>query len=133
MTDTTTRPISAADQRWITEKRFQKEAIWLPKFAVLNFNAGNEMIRDVTFEECLIEGPGLIAVLGETVFDGCNMGVVEDSRSLLVRNVGPKLVGGVGFMNCRFVNCRFVMIGFAGDSAFIDAFSASVANRGADQ
>lgn len=131
MTDTTPRPVAAADQRWITDTRFAKEAIWLPKFAVLNFNAGHDMIRDVTFEDCLIEGPGLVVVMGDTVFDGCNMGMVEDSRSLLVRSVGPKLVGGVAFLNCRFVACRFVMVGFTGDAAFIEAFSASVASEGA--
>ena len=116
-----------AEQAMVEQARFEKAAIWLPQYAVLNFNAGKDFIRDKVFEECLIEGPGLIMALAGTTFEGCNMGLVEDHRSLLLRGVGPKVAGSVGFFNCRFIACRFLMIGFTGNEEFIENFSGNVA------
>ena len=98
---------------------FDKEAVWLPLLAVHALNGGEATLRGKTFTDCVIEGPALVAAMGETTFDGCNMGVVTDARSLTYTPQGPLLVGAIGLEDCRFVRCRFVHIGFTGAPAFL--------------
>lgn len=105
----------AAGRALVARTTFEKEAIWLPQLAVQHWNAGQMAIDGKTFTDCLIEGPGLMAVMNGTVFDGCAMGTTTDVRNLLYRPLSrTKLAGVIGMSNCRFVRCRFVQIGFTG-------------------
>jgi hypothetical protein len=123
---TASTPPSPEHQALIDRTRFEKTAIWLPQFAVVHFNAGLSVIENKVFEDCLIEGPGVILALNGTTFEDCNMGYAEDPKSLLLRGVGPKVVGAVGFFQCRFIQCRFAMISFTGPEGFIENFSGHV-------
>ncbi|QYC10298.1 hypothetical protein [Brevundimonas nasdae] len=104
----------------VTRQTFTKEGVWLPLLAVHHMNAGDPVIRDKTFTDCVIEGPALVLAMGSTSFDSCNMGVAADPRSLLYKAQGPMLVGAIGLENCHFVRCRMVQIGYAGTDTFLD-------------
>ena len=133
MTDTTGGPADTPAKRAIVaQTTFKKTAIWLPQYAVLHFNAGIHVIKDKVFEECLFEGPGLILAGQGNVFDGCNLGVTADPTSLLMRPVGPKVIGAVAFENCTFTRCRFAMISFTGHEQFMAEFE-TMQTRGVDQ
>lgn len=116
----------------IAQTRFEKTAIWLPQYAVLHFNAGVHVIQDKVYEECLFEGPGVIMALSGVEFENCNLGVAADPKSLLMRPVGPKVVGAVAFERCRFVRCRFAMISFTGHEPFMAEFE-QLQSRGGGQ
>lgn len=133
MTDTHGGPADTpANRAILAQKTFRKTAIWLPQYAVLHFNAGIHVIKDKVFEECLFEGPGVILAADGNVFEACNLGVAADPTSLLMRPVGPKVIGAVAFENCRFVRCRFAMISFTGHEQFMDEFK-TIQARGVDQ
>lgn len=110
----------------VARTTFEKEAIWLPLLAVHQLNAQEPIIRGKTFTDCLIEGPALVAVLEGSAFDGCNMGVVSDSRSLFFKPEGPFAVGAVGLAECRFVRCTFRQVGFIAGEPFMSDMIASM-------
>jgi len=110
-----TPPITDPTGRELVERdSFQNEAIWLPVMAAQHLNAGTFMIEGKTFTDCLIEGPAVLGIGDDVQFDGCNMGLATDVRTLLLTPRGPKAAGVVGFRNCRFLRCRFAQIGFTG-------------------
>ncbi|HEX8661778.1 MAG TPA: hypothetical protein VF686_07915 [Brevundimonas sp.] len=123
MTDQIPNPSAdeAAGRALVARTTFEKEAIWLPSFAVQHWNAGQMFIDGKTFTDCLIEGPGVMAVMNGTHFDSCAMGTTTDVRNLMYRPVSrTKLAGVIGMSNCRFVRCRFVQIGFTGQDELVD-------------
>ena len=102
---------------------FENTVLWLPELFNATLRAGSPMITGKTFRGCLLEGPAILQALG-VEFDSCNLGESGgDIRNLLVRAVGPKVIGAIPFMNCRFHGCTFVSVGFTGDEAFIADFS----------
>ncbi|HEX8471295.1 MAG TPA: hypothetical protein VF633_09300 [Brevundimonas sp.] len=105
---------------------FTNEAVWLPLMAIHHLNAGDPVIRNKTFTDCVIEGPSLVTPLGSTNFDSCNMGVAANPRSLLYKPMGPIMVGVIGLENCKFIRCRMVQIGFTGADAFLDELSGQL-------
>ena len=109
-----------ANRALVARTAFEHESIWVPMFVVQHWNAGEMFIRDKTFTDCLIEGPAVMAVMDNTVFDSCAMGTTTDSRTLLYRPVSQeKMSGVVGFSNCRFVRCRFIQVGFTGSDELL--------------
>jgi hypothetical protein len=99
---------------------FEKEAVWLPLMAVHSLNGGSGVVRGKTFTECVIEGPALIAPMGTTTFDSCNLGSATDPKSLLFAPQGPVLVGAIGMDDCKFIRCTFVQVGFTGRPEFLE-------------
>lgn len=116
----TLSPEQAADRSMVDRTSYEKEAIWLPALAVQHWNAGQMFIEGKTFTDCLIEGPGVVAVMNETFFESCAMGTASDIRSLLYRPVSTtKMSGVIGVSNCRFVRCRFAQVGFTGSEELL--------------
>lgn len=129
MTDTTQTPMSAEEKfgrELVARTTFEKEAVWLPSLSVHHMNAGQTFIDGKTFTECLIEGPAVMAVMNGTSFDGCNMGVAENPRTLLLQPMGDMIAGVVGLANCRFVRCRFVQVGFTGAPEMLKQIEADL-------
>lgn len=96
--------------------------VWLPQLYLETARAGSPVIENRRFEDCLIEGPGVILPVEGCSFDGCDMGVSNgDPRNLMLSPVGPRqVVGVVPFRNCQFVNCRFLGVGFTGPPGFLE-------------
>lgn len=135
MTDTLS-PMSAEQQAsrdLVARTAFDNEAVWLPLLAVHCWNAGQTTIDGRTFTDCLIEGPAVMAVMDGCEFEGCNMGVAANPRSLLLKPLGDKIAGAIGLSNCRFVRCRFVQIGFTGADTLLDQIESDLLSaRGQD-
>ena len=117
----------------VARTAFKKEAVWLPLLAVHQLNVGDPVVRGKTFTDCVIEGPALMVSTGDVVFEGCNLGVAADPRSLLYKPQGPVLVGAIAFADCRFVRCRFVQVGFTGPDAFLDDLAKGLTSMRDDQ
>lgn len=103
----------------VARTTFEKEAVWLPSLAVHHLNAGQPVIRGKTFTDCVIEGPAVIAILDGMILDGCNLGATGDSKNLLLKPLGDKIVGAIGIADSRFVRCRFVQVGFTGNEGYL--------------
>lgn len=134
MTDETAKmsPAEAAGRAMVARASFDKEAVWLPMLAVNHWNAGEMVIAGKTFTDCVIEGPGVMAVMNGTTFDGCNMGVAADVKTLLYRPVGnTKMAGVIGVSNCTFVRCRFVQIGFTGTDELLAQLESGIGSMNA--
>ena len=121
MTDQTAMsPEEKLGREIIARTAFEKEAVWLPSLAAHHMNGGQTFIDGKTFTECLIEGPAVMAIMNGTTFDGCNMGVAKNPRTLLLDPRGDMIAGAIGMSNCRFVRCRFVQVGFTGAKEALD-------------
>ena len=129
MTEQTPAPTAPTveDTGVVARTTFEKEAIWLPSFAVQHWNANQMFIDGKTFTDCLIEGPAVMAIMNGTVFESCAMGTTSDMRTLLYRPLSQtKMAGLVGMSNCRFVRCRFVQVGYTSSDAVLDELLAGV-------
>lgn len=104
----------------VDQVAFERVRIWLPEFAFAHMKAQKWVIEGKTFTECVIEGPAILATTGGVEFDGCNMGLTDDVRSLMYRSLGDRVVGAVAFSRTRFVRCHFVGVGFTGSQPFLD-------------
>ncbi|WP_419756094.1 hypothetical protein [Brevundimonas sp.] len=136
MTDQTQTPMSPDEKfgrELVARTTFEKEAVWLPSLAVHHMNAGKTFIEDKTFTECLIEGPAVMAIMNGTTFDGCNMGVAGNPRTLLLQPLGDMIAGVVGMSNCRFVRCRFVQVGFTGSPELLQQIEENLLSAQAAQ
>lgn len=122
MTDQTPKATTpAVDRALVDRTAYEREALWLPNLAIQHWNDGKTVIEGKTFTDCVIEGPGLLAVLNGTTFDSCAMGTTTDMRNLLYRPVSrEKLSGVIGMANCRFVRCRFVQVAFTGSDELVE-------------
>ena len=124
MTDITSE---AYGRELLNRTTFDKEAVWVPLLGVHALNAGEPVVSGKTFTDCLIEGPAIITIMGETRFDGCDMGAVEDIDTLLFRPEGQKLVGVIAFKDCLFLRCRFRQIGYTGHPDFVNSLKTGIA------
>lgn len=74
-----------------------------------------------------------MAVMNGTTFDGCNMGVAGNPRTLLLQPLGDMIAGVVGMSNCRFVRCRFVQVGFTGSPELLQQIEENLLSAQAAQ
>ena len=129
MTDKTETPMSPEEKfgrELVARTTFEKEAVWLPSLAEHHMNAGQTFIEGKTFTGCLIEGPAVMAVMHGTTFEGCNMGVASNPRTLLLQPLGDMIAGAIGMSNCQFIRCRFVQVGFTGSPEMLEQFEADM-------
>lgn len=108
----------------VARTTFEKEAVWLPLLAVHHMNAGETVVSGKTFTDCVIEGPAVMASVGKGVsLEQCNLGAAADVKNLMLKPMGEKIIGAIGFDDCRFVRCRFVQVGFTGPDAYLTQLS----------
>ncbi len=69
-------------------------------------------LRGLTFEECEIQGPAIIALQGSTALNGCSFD--GDAQSLFW-DTGEReyVVGAIALVDCNFMKCRFERVGIA--------------------
>lgn len=113
----------AYGQKLNARTQFANEPVWLPLLAVHALNQAEPILSGKTFTRCRIQGPALVAIMGSTTFESCNMGRASDPRSLTFVPQGPLLIGAIGLKDCKFIECEFDLVGFTGPQAFMDDFA----------
>ncbi|MES2034370.1 MAG: hypothetical protein V4466_09360 [Pseudomonadota bacterium] len=110
----------------LTATAFEKVTVNLYDLFRETMKAGKARVRNITFTDCRLEGPVVIAVMGRCTFEATNFGYSGgDVRALTVRSGAPgKIVGALPFEDCTFTGCGFVAVGFAGSSEFLDQIAA---------
>lgn len=89
------------------DRTYRNQVVRLADLTVIN-----DIITGVTFENCEIVGPAIIALLGKTSLE--HSGIDGDTESVLW-DVGDRehVIGAIGLMDCTVVGCRLQRIGFA--------------------
>ncbi|MDO9336265.1 MAG: hypothetical protein EON95_18240 [Caulobacteraceae bacterium] len=82
---------------------------------------GEALLSGVTFENCRIEGPAVMLVVGGCSFDATDFGYSGgDIRSLVLRPASPTgVVGAIPVSDCSFTGCQMFAIGYTGAEAFL--------------
>ncbi|WP_350004373.1 hypothetical protein [Pseudarthrobacter sp. WHRI 8279] len=83
------------------------------------------VIRDRIFEDCLILGPAVLALVGSTL-EEC---IFDGDVDALLWEIPPErlqIIGAIQMENCTFLRCRFQMIGFAGPKDFAELFRSQI-------
>lgn len=87
---------------------------------------GSAMVEGRTFRNCRLEGPAVVAVLGNCNFDATDFGYTSgDIRTIVIRSAAPgRMIGALPFKDCTFIGCQFFAVGFTGPEAFLDQILA---------
>lgn len=80
------------------------------------------VVRSHQFENCLILGPAVVALTGESSLEGCQFNGEPDELLWEIPTSRPKVIGATLLEDCRFARCTFQQVGFAGPPEFIDKF-----------
>ena len=80
------------------------------------------VVRNLTFTQCIVEGPAVMLVVGGCQFEACDFGNPSgDIRNLVLRPASPSaVIGVIPVQDCTFRNCQFVGIGYTGGDHFLD-------------
>lgn len=84
-----------------------------------------EILDGLTFENCLILGPAVVAPMGETVIEGSTFHGTAEGMYWPVSPDRGVVIGAIGLNNCKFTRCRFERVGFAGPPELLDALKGS--------
>ncbi|NWL13335.1 hypothetical protein DM793_18885 [Paenarthrobacter nitroguajacolicus] len=91
---------------------------------IADMTVTSHVIKDYKFEDCLIIGPAVLALTGNSsVLDSSFEG---DADAILweIPEGRPQVLGAIQIDDCTFERCRFQLIGFAGPKEFVDTFRA---------
>ena len=84
----------------------------------------DQIVRSVTFENCILIGPAVIALLGNASVSGCRLEGDLDAVIWEVPAARHTLIGAIGFQDCALVGCELKLLGFAVPTPQIEAFRA---------
>lgn len=101
--------------------RFEGVAVSLFELYRNRLAAGQPVITDVTFQDCLIEGPAVALVIDGCTFNNVSFGASGgDMRSVVLHPASPTSVtGAVPVKGCRFDTVQFFGVGFTGAPDFL--------------
>ena len=104
---------------------YENQAVSLVDLLRARMVSGQAVIRDVTFKNCRIEGPGVVLVLG-CHFEGSDFGnPAGDIRNLILRPASQtSVIGAIPVDACTFTLCQFVGLGYTGVDQFLDQIIA---------
>ena len=71
----------------------------------------NNNVRNRTFEDCDIYGPGVVITKGIAVLADCTFDEAFDSVTWQLPEQQKKIIGAIALVDCSIRNCRFHRIG----------------------
>jgi hypothetical protein len=77
------------------------------------------LVEDKFFEDCILQGPGVIAFLETVSLEYCSFEGDQEKTFIEVEE-RRKMMGVIGFRRCRFLRCKFVGLGIVGSKKDID-------------
>lgn len=105
----------------VADDRVKDQVVRLPDMTVVS-----PLITGLVFENCLILGPAVVAMVNGGAVEGCSFDSPADAL-LWDFPADTIRVGAIGLDDCSFINCRFQGVGFAGPPDFIAEFTAGLA------
>ena len=89
------------------DRTYRNQTIRLADLTVVN-----DVIEGMTFENCNIVGPAVVAFVGSGTVQNCGFDGDPDSLFWDTADRGY-IIGAVGIKDCRIFGCRFQRIGVA--------------------
>lgn len=91
------------------DNHYRNETLRLPDLAVVA-----DTIVGQTFENCVLVGPAVVALLGTTEFLRNTLQSSNVAAALWAVPEGQDvIVGAIGLLDCTVINCRLQRIGLA--------------------
>ena len=89
------------------DRHYRNQLVRLSDLAVTQ-----DTIERVTFENCTLVGPSVIALLGESRIEG---GSWDGAPEAFLWPIGDRrhVLGAIGLVSCSLIGCRFERIGLA--------------------
>ena len=103
----------SSEKPWIHPDQHQDQKFSQQRVRLVDIVDRNFRIEGRDFEDCDIEGPGVVALLGRTALLNSSFDGEQDSVFWEVPE-GKTVVGAIAVANCTFKRCRFHGIGVAG-------------------
>ncbi|GAB3656897.1 hypothetical protein GCM10027596_11660 [Nocardioides korecus] len=100
------------------DRHYRNQTLRIPDLAVVD-----DVIRDVIFENCILEGPAVLVMLGDGVMKDCTFDGIPDADTL-IWEIPPErhmVSGAIVMINCQLLGCRIRRIGLGIRSADIEA------------
>ena len=110
----------------LTVDHFSDVALSLFDLYRARLKMGQSTLTGITFENCRIEGPAVMLVVGGCNFDAVDFGFAGgDIRTLLLRPVSPNgVVGAIPVRDCTFRGGQLFAIGYTGGEGFLNQLLA---------
>jgi hypothetical protein len=110
----------------LTADHFSGVALSLFDLYRTRMRLGQTMLTGITFEDCRIEGPAIMLVVGGCNFDGVDFGFAGgDIRTLLLRPLSPSgVVGAIPVRDCTFRRGMLFGVGYTGGEGFLNQILA---------
>ena len=110
----------------LTADHFSGVAVPLYDLYRERLRMGQSVLSGITFENCRIEGPAVMLVIGGCRFDGVDFGSASgDIRTLVLRPASPKgVVGAIPVIDCTFRGGHLFGIGYTGGESFLNQILA---------
>lgn len=110
----------------LTVDHFSGVAVSLYDLYRERLRAGQSILTGITFEDCRIEGPAVMLVVGGCSFDGVDFGFAGgDIRTLVLKPASPNgVVGAIPVRDCVFRRGQLFGIGYTGGDAFLNQLLA---------
>lgn len=124
MTDQNTSGWTIAQD--LTADHFSGVALSLYDLYRERMRLGQSVLSGITFEDCRIEGPAVMLVVGGCNFDGVDFGFAGgDIRTLILRPASPSgVVGAIPVRDCTFRRGQLFGIGYTGGESFLNQLLA---------
>jgi hypothetical protein len=110
----------------LNAKMFDRKAISIFDMYRETLRSGARVIEGRTFNNCRLEGPAVIAILGGLKFDRTDFGYTGgDVARLVLRSASSTgVVGVIPFKDCSFTGCNFFAVGYTGPEDFLQQILA---------
>ena len=112
------------NRAWATRPELAHTHVVDRRFRLVDVPHEAGVIRNKTFERCLLYGPVILGLYGINRFEGSNslaIGLTNVEWHLTEAPEGTTKAGMVGLDGCLFMNCQFHDVGFWGTKRNIDA------------
>lgn len=97
------------------DRHYRNQTVRLADLTVIT-----DVIENVTFENCTIEGPAVLLTLGNTTLVNTALEGDFEACMWLVPTSRPRVIGAVVLLNCNLIGCRLRRVGMAVSEPQVD-------------
>ncbi|MCX2963151.1 hypothetical protein [Gordonia aquimaris] len=89
-------------------RHYRNQVVRIAEIAVVS-----DLIENVTFKNCVLIGPAVLALVEGVTMSGCEIEGTEEGVFWVVPAEREYVVGAVGLRDCRLYSCHLQRIGLA--------------------
>lgn len=101
-----------------SDRHYRNQTVRLADLTVVS-----DVIENATFENCILEGPAVVALLGEGSLSNSSFEGDESSIFWVIPAERESVLGAVAMVGCHIVGCQFRRVGLAVPEREYEAFA----------